>query len=310
MRPITVTVGPSLSSTANNIATSQSPAGVTTRAAVTFTANNASLAATNGFVAGQQVQFLNVGGSQTTGAAGYAVGLPPQLTPGNNYFVIATGLSSSHFEVAATLAGTAITPTTAGTGTNYAVPAANVALNGSLVNKQGVAVLPTPQRVLITTTDTTTVFTIVGASATGAPLTEALTNTGTSVQSTLDYATITAINLSQATTAAITVGTNGVGSTPWARLDEWANTQTTIQVDVTGTVNWTLQSSLDDPNSATNPVTPSAMSWVNTNDSNAVGATGAVQTNFLFAPTWARVLLNSGSGSVTATFIQANVANL
>jgi hypothetical protein len=75
-------------------------------------------------------------------------------------------------------------------------------------------------------------------------------------------------------------------------------------------VNWTLQSSLDDPNSAFGTaILPDAMSWVNTNDSAAVGATGDVQTNFLFSPTYARVLLNSGSGSVTATFIQADVVS-
>jgi hypothetical protein len=309
MRPVTVSIGPSLSSTANNIATSQTPAGTSTRAAVTFTANNASLAATNAFVAGQQVQFQNVGGSQTVGAAGFVVGLPPQLTPQNNYFVIATGLSTTHFEVAATLAGTAITPTTAGTGTNYVVPVKNVALNGTLVSVQGVAVLPTPQRVLITTADSTTVFTIVGADKNGNLLTENLTSNGTSVQSTLDYATITAINVNQTTTAAITVGTNGVGSTSWVRLDEWANTQCSIQIDVVGTVNYSVQSSMDDPNSATNPVTPSAMVWISSNDTNVVGATSSLQTNYLFAPTWVRCLLNSGSGSISMTVAQANVAN-
>jgi hypothetical protein len=66
---------------------------------------------------------------------------------------------------------------------------------------------------------------------------------------------------------------------------------------------------MDDPNSATNSVLPSAMTWIATNDTNVVGATSSLQTNYLFAPTWVRCLLNSGTGSCTMTVAQANVAN-
>lgn len=187
--------------------------------------------------------------------------------------------------------------------------AGNLTLNGSLVTA-GVAVLPTPQRVLITTTDTTTKFTIYGATPTGSLLTETLTNAGTSVYSTLDYATVTRIAVNQGTTAAVTVGTNGIAATPWVRLDSWSDADCSVQCNVTGTVNYTIQVSNDDPNSPTDAVLPSAMVWINTNDTNAVNATASLQSNFLFSPTFARVLLNSGSGSVRATFIQYNVSNL
>jgi hypothetical protein len=72
-------------------------------------------------------------------------------------------------------------------------------------------------------------------------------------------------------------------------------------------VNYTLQVSNDDPNSATNPVLPSAMTWIPTNDPNVVGATTSQQSNFFFSPTFAQVLLNSGTGSLQATFIQYGV---
>ena len=309
MRPVTVTVGPSLASTANDIATSQSPHGTSSRAAATFTASSASISATNNFVAGQPVTFVNVGGSTTTGAAGFVVGLPAGLTPQQPYYVLSAGLSGTAFEVSRTPGGTAITFSGAGTGTQYVVWTANVALNGTLVNSSGVAVLTVAQRILITTADSTTVFTITGTDAAGNIISENATSNGTSVQSTLDYKTVTSITVNQAPTAAVTVGTNGVGSTPWVRLDEWSNAQVSIQCDVTGTVNYTVQGSMDDPNSNTNSVLPSAMNWVNTNDSSAVGATGNVQTNYLFPPTWVRCLLNSGSGSVSMTVAQANVAN-
>lgn len=186
--------------------------------------------------------------------------------------------------------------------------AGNLTLNGTLV-VNGVAVLDNPRRILITTADSTHIFTIVGLTSAGALLTETLTSNGTNVQSALDYAKVTQISINGAATAAVTVGTSGVASTPWARMDEWANTQVTMQFDVTGTVNYTVQSTLDDPNSATDPVLPQNVNWVTTNDTNVIGATSTLQSNYLFSPTFIRVLLNSGTGSVTAKIAQANVAN-
>ena len=182
-------------------------------------------------------------------------------------------------------------------------------LNGSLV-VGGVAILDNPRRILITTADSTHIFTVNGLTPTGAALSETVAANGTSAFTAQDFARVTSITINGAATAAVTVGTNGVASTPWARMDEWANTQVSIQIDVTGSVNYTVQSTLDDPNSPTNPVAPSAVTWITTNDTNVVGAATSLQTNYLFSPTFIRVLLNSGTGSLTATIAQANVANL
>lgn len=179
-------------------------------------------------------------------------------------------------------------------------------LNGALV-ANGVAILDALRRVLITTSDTTHTFTITGLSPTGTLLSESFLIAGGSTYSVLDYARVTSITISGAATGAVTVGTNGIASTPWVRLDEWANSYVTIQCDVTGTVNYTVQSTLDDPNSPTEPIAPPAVNWIATNDVAAVGSTTSLQTNFLFSPTYARVLLNSGTGSVSARFIQADV---
>lgn len=177
-------------------------------------------------------------------------------------------------------------------------------LNGALVTG-GIAVLPTPQRVKVTTTDTTHTFTITGTTPTGAALSEVVTSNGTSVQSMLDYSTVTSIVISGAATAAVTVGTSGVASTPWVRFDDYAPAPVSIQCTVTGTVNYTIQQTLDDPNSATNPVLPQNVTWINTSDTAGVAATASIQSNYAYVPVFARVLLNSGSGSVTATFLQA-----
>lgn len=211
-------------------------------------------------------------------------------------------------------------PITATVGPLTALSANNIALsqtpgaagaltlNGSLVSG-GAAVIGNPQRITITTTDSTHSFTISGTTPTRSVVTEVVTGNGTSVTSVLDYATITSIVISGAATGAVTVGTSGVGSTPWVRLDEWASPPVGIQCDVSGAVNYTLQSTYDDPNSPTDPVSVSAMIWYPTNDTNAVNSTGSVQTNFLFTPTYVRVLLNSGSGSVAMKVIQYNVAS-
>lgn len=209
-------------------------------------------------------------------------------------------------------------PLSAGSANNIATSqtpagAGALTLNGSTV-VNGIAVLDHARRVLITTTDSTHTFTITGTTPTGAILTEVVTSNGTNVQSTLDYATVTSVVISGAASGAVTVGTNGVAGTPWVRLDEWASQPVSIQTDVSGTVNYTIQSSLDDPNSPTNPVLPSAMNWINTPDTNGVSATGGIQTSYPYGtsaqvvPLFLRITLNSGSGTVTATIVQLGVA--
>ena len=180
--------------------------------------------------------------------------------------------------------------------------AGNLTLNGSLVSG-GVATLDTPRRVLITTGDTTHIFTITGTDVTGQVRSESSLVSAT-YQSVIDYATVTSVSINGAATAAVTVGTNGVASSAWVRLDSWAAPQVGIGCDASGTVNYTIQETFDDPNSPTNPVTPTAVTWVSSADTNAVGASSSIQTFFPYAPTFARVLLNSGTGSVTATFAQ------
>lgn len=190
--------------------------------------------------------------------------------------------------------------------------AANVVLNGALVSG-GVATLDTPRRVLITNVgnDSSITFTVYGTTFGGTSVSETVQGTsGSAVATTVDFATVTRIATSGSTSASgITVGTNGIAGSRWVRLDSWADAQTSIACNATGTVNYTLQVSMDDPNSPTNPVAVNSVAWLNTNDTDAVTATADVFTNFQFTPTFARILLNSGSGSVAATFAQFNVVN-
>lgn len=198
----------------------------------------------------------------------------------------------------------ALSQTTAG--------AADLTLNGSLVTG-GVATLDEPRQVLITNVgnDSALTFTVYGTWIGGQTISETVQGTsGSSVATTLDFATVTRVAVSGATSVSgVTVGTNGIAGSRWVRLDSWANNNTAIQCNVSGTANYTVQVTMDDPNSPTNPVAVGNVSWLNTNDTDAVTAVVDVFTNFQFTPTFARILLNSGSGSVAATFAQFNVVN-
>lgn len=189
--------------------------------------------------------------------------------------------------------------------------AGSLTLNGSLVSS-GAAILDAPRQVIVTSVgnDTGVQFTIYGTTFGGHPVTETITGaSGGSSATNTDFLTVARVYASGGTAANVTVGTNTVAGSRWLRLDSWADAQTAIQCNATGTVNYTLQVTMDDPNDPVSPVNVSNVTWLNTNDGDAVTAIGDVFTNFDWTPTFARILLNSGTGSVSATFSQFNVVN-
>ena len=110
----------------------------------------------------------------------------------------------------------------------------------------------------------------------------------------------------QARQVTVSDASGGVQYSSLVRFDDFAPSNISIQCTVTGTVNYTVQSSLDDPDDPFNPVPLASMTWVSSSDTNVVGATATKQSNLLFAPKFARIVLNSGSGSVVATFLQSS----
>jgi hypothetical protein len=173
------------------------------------------------------------------------------------------------------------------------------------------AVLDNPRRVVITTTanESAKTFTIIGTDYNGSPVTEVITgpNISTAV-SNIDFKTVTSITISAAAAGALTVGTNNTASSGWVRFDDYTLSQTAIQATVSGTVTYTIQQTLQDPNSPTNPVNPYQVNWLNTSDAQAVSATGNVQSSYQYSPAYAKVTIISGTGSVTTTFTQFGVA--
>lgn len=195
-------------------------------------------------------------------------------------------------------------PLAASSANNIALsqtPTSALTLNGSTAG-----VLDTPRRVLITTTgnESAKTFTIIGTDWNSQVQTDIVTGPNATIgQSHLDFATVTSITISVAAANALTVGTNGVASSRWVRMDDWANAQTTVSVTVTGTVNYTVEQATQDPNSPTNPVLPYLVQWVASPDPDVVGGTANAVSFFTSTPLWARITLNSETG--TTAFVSA-----
>jgi|SRR5215472_7418542 len=195
-------------------------------------------------------------------------------------------------------------------------------LNGSTVTA-GVATLDTPRKVLLTfgVEAANRTLVITGTNATGNPIQETVTvasGAGGTVATTQDFLTVkSALPLGGGWTAAITIGTNGVASSPWKFITyELSPTNMSIGVVVSGTVNFTIEYTYDNPNN--NQVTPTGggvngsypapvTSWQHTVLKNLAVTTDGVINDPIYA--W-RLTLNSQTnpGFATATGIQAGIA--
>lgn len=202
-------------------------------------------------------------------------------------------------------------PLVAASANNIALsqtPSGAFTLNGSTAG-----VLDTARRVLFTqaASESGKTYTIVGTDANGTAQTEVLSAaaSATTVQSNLDFATVTSARISTAATGAITIGTNGVASSRWMRMDEFASPSATLQCTVTGTVNYTVQQSMQDPNSPTNSVLPYLVTWLDHPDPNVVGSTVSWASYYNNSPLWTRILLNSGTGSAAAVIAQSGAVS-
>lgn len=86
-------------------------------------------------------------------------------------------------------------------------------------------------------------------------------------------------------------------------IDIHGRPEISLQVDVTGTANWTVQQTLD------NPFTTAAASivWFNHPDANMVAQTVDRQGNYAYVPAAVRLQLASGTGSAKLTIVQAGI---
>lgn len=108
----------------------------------------------------------------------------------------------------------------------------------------------------------------------------------------------------QPITVSTTDATAGTTYSRPVRMDSWANAQTAIQVNVSGTATYTVEVSMDDPNSPTNPVAVNSMTWLNCADSNLVAKSAAGQGALAVTPTFIRIKQTAGNGSCSMTVAQ------
>lgn len=288
MRPITVTVGPLAAASATNICAAQAPA-----AGTTFVLNGALASYSfqgTGSITGQVLTITAV----TTGVLqGYA--------PLKGTLLSGVGV----------LANTAVTVPQVYNVNTVGAFNLNIAQTVSSTTIYGgaVATLDVPRRILFTPSgnESSNSFTIVGTDVNGAAISEVLPGANaTAFYSAMDYKTVTQISPTNTAAANITVGTTTIASTPWVRFDEYAPFPTAIQITITGTVNYTLQQTLQDASSPFNvtPILPYQMTWINSADPAVVASTVSAQSSYTYAPLYARVVLNSGTGSLQAVFSQ------
>lgn len=114
----------------------------------------------------------------------------------------------------------------------------------------GVATLDVARRVLITSAgnDSGITFRITGANSDGNPIRETVTGpNATTAYTVQDFKTVTEVRTSAAAAGAVTVGTNGVASSPWKLMDYYQTpANMSIGVLVSGTVNYSVEYTYDD----------------------------------------------------------------
>jgi hypothetical protein len=183
--------------------------------------------------------------------------------------------------------------------------AGDLDLDGILVS-DGVAILADPgsaRQILVTTADdeSGTTYVIYGTDANGNEISEQMIGPDTTTDTTTQFfRTVTRISTSGSAAGAIIIGTNGVGGSRIVALDQWAG-PTSLQVDVLGTANFTVQSTNNNPNE----VDPELITWVNFPSAALAAASASAQGSYSPSPGYLRLVINSGTGTVTMNVRQS-----
>jgi hypothetical protein len=138
----------------------------------------------------------------------------------------------------------------------------------------------------------------------------------TTVYTTQLYDTVTAVSVDAAVTA-MSVGSGTTGNTWWDQFDYYRPySAMSVQVVVSGTINYSFQSTLDDvtvvasPTVNTGIIVPigGANTNVNTWQTLMSSATATAFAYFYYPVQWSNIIINSAtSGSLVAKFIQQGI---
>lgn len=310
MQSKTVSVGPVTAAVANQIAASQTP--------------DAGQIILNG--AGGSFSINNVATAQDPAGAGNLTLTSSNVvfpTPRYVYITSAANDSAITFTVYGTdVNGAPLVEAVTGGNTkarstvNRFIAVTRVAVSGNAGSVQvgsfgGVTFTgSTARQVTITSAadESSRIFVVTGTNVNNDVISETVAGpNATTATTTAYFKTVASVTISGNAAGAITVGMTNTAVSPWVRFDDWAPSNISIQCNVTGSATYTVQSSLDDPYDPFSPVAAGSMTWVNTSDTNVVAATTSQQSNFLFAPKYARIILTTTStGFVSATFLQSS----
>jgi hypothetical protein len=197
---------------------------------------------------------------------------------------------------AAAVAAICAAQTTAGAG--------NLVINGSLASG-GVATLASQQVLGVTSAGNLSAvnFTITGTDDQGRVISQTIAGpNANTVQTTLNYRTVTQIAVSAAVGTNVTVDTLQIGASTEVPLDQYiTNFNVSIAVEVTGTVNYTVQYTFDDIFGGA----PGPFNWINFT---TLTAQTANNNGTLISPVRAvRLLTNSGNGVAKMLVIQSGL---
>lgn len=310
MQAKTVSVGPVTAAVANQVAASQTPyAGqiVLNGAGATFSVNSI---ATSQDPAGA--------GNLTLTAGAGVFGVPryvyvTSVADDTAFTFTITGTDVNGRPIAETITGA---NAKARVTTRQFTSVTNVAVSGNCGSVQvgtfssASFTGSTARQVTITPTgnESSNTFVVTGTNSMGAVVSETVAGKNATASTTNTYfLTVTSVTIANDAANALTVGMTNTAASPWVRFDDFAPSNISIQCDVTGSVTYSVQSSLDDPNDPFSPTAVGSMTWVDSSDTNVVGAVATKQSNFLFAPKFARVVLTTTStGSVSTVFLQSS----
>lgn len=310
MQAKTVSVGPVTAAVANQVAASQTP--------------YAGQIILNG--AGANYSINNVAASQDpAGAGNLTLASSPVSFAQPRYLYITSAADDTAFTFTVTgtdVNGQPLTEVITGANTkarcsvNQFTTVSNVAVSGNSGSVQvgsfysATFTGSTARQVTITPTgdESANTYTVTGTNVMGMPISESVAGKNATASTTNSYfLTVTSVTIAVAAANALTVGMTNTATSPWVRFDDFAPSNISIQCTVSGSATYTVQSTLQDPYDPISPVLASAMTWVDSSDTNVVAAIATKQSNFLFAPKYARVVLTTTStGSVSSVFLQSS----
>ena len=310
MQAKTVSVGPVTAAVTNQVAASQTP--------------NAGQIVLNG--AGAAFSIDNIAAAQDpAGAGNLTLAASPVTLPQARYVYITSAANDTAFTFTITgldVNGRPLTEVLTGgnakavVSTQRFVVVSNVAVSGnagsvqvgSFVNATFTGSTARQVTIVAAGDESANTFVVTGTDVNGTVFSETVAGPNATTATTNSYfQSVISVTISGNAAGALTVGMTNTASSPLVRFDDFAPSNISIQCNVTGSATYTVQSTLDDPNDPFTPVAISAMQWVNTSDTDVVAASTTQQSNFLFAPKFARVILTTTStGSVASTFLQSS----